>query len=127
MTAKTISGNSTDQLSAALDEYMNDGFRPTLALVFISVKQDREAVSALFRRAGIDMIGATSAGEFIEDHESGGGIVAMLLDLDDPLRVIGILDEKVAEPVESKQLAEGGKLPPPLIIRSIAATRLGPS
>ena len=61
---------------------MKDGFRPTLAIVFISVKQDREAVSALFREAGIDMIGATSAGEFIEDHESGGGIVAMLLDLD---------------------------------------------
>ena len=82
MKAKTISGNSPDQLGAALRECMNDGFRPTLAIVFISVKQDREAVSALFRGAGIDMIGATSAGEFIEAHESGGGIVAMLLDLD---------------------------------------------
>jgi hypothetical protein len=81
MKAKTISGNSYDQLRIALEKHMNEGFRPTLAIVFISVKQDRAAISDLFRRAGIDMIGATSAGEFIEGHESGGGIVAMLLDL----------------------------------------------
>lgn len=40
MKAKSIKGKSTEEISSALTESMSDGFKPTLAIVFISVKQD---------------------------------------------------------------------------------------
>jgi hypothetical protein len=82
MKAKTIHGNTPGQLGAALQESMGDGFHPTLAIIFVSIKQDREAVCEVFRKKGIEVIGATSSGEFIDGHQSLGGMVAMLLDLD---------------------------------------------
>lgn len=81
MKAKTIHGSSPKELQARLKESLKDGYMPALAIVFISVKQDREAVQQLFREEGIEVIGATSSGEFIDGHQSEGGIVAMLLDL----------------------------------------------
>lgn len=82
MKAKTIYGNSPQEFRSALHESMNDGYQPSLAIVFISVKQNREAVLELFKNEGIEVIGATSSGEFIDGHQSSGGIVGMLLDLD---------------------------------------------
>ncbi len=60
---------------------MDDGFRPTLAIVFISVRQDRNAVCEMLTRQGIDVFGATSAGEFTNGHESSGEIALILLDI----------------------------------------------
>ena len=82
MKAKTIHGDSPEEISTALHQSMDKDFLPTLAVVFISKKQDRKAVCDLFQREGIQVIGATSSGEFVEGHESKEGIVAMLLDLD---------------------------------------------
>lgn len=82
MKAKTIHGDSPEEIQVALRQSLDAGYRPTLAIVFISIKQDREAVTSLFQGEGIQVIGATSSGEFVEGHESKGGIVAMLLDLD---------------------------------------------
>jgi hypothetical protein len=42
MKAKSIKGKSIGELKAALAETITADFRPTLAVVFISVKQDRE-------------------------------------------------------------------------------------
>lgn len=81
MTAKTIKGNSPEEIKTVFKESMTDGYKPTLAIIFISVKQDREAVSEIFMQEGIDIFGATSSGEFIEGHQSEGAIVVMLLDI----------------------------------------------
>ena len=82
MKAKTIHGDSPEEISTALRQSIDADFLPTLAIVFISIKQDRKAVCDLFLREGIQVIGATSSGEFVEGCESKEGIVAMLLDLD---------------------------------------------
>jgi hypothetical protein len=81
MKAKTIKGKSTEEISAALTESMADGFKPTLAIVFISVKQDRETISRLLDEKGIQIFGATTAGEFIDGEIEGGSIVMLLLDM----------------------------------------------
>jgi hypothetical protein len=47
MKAKSIQGNSTEEIRLSLLQSMADGFKPTLAIVFISVKQDKEAVCTL--------------------------------------------------------------------------------
>ena len=81
MKAKSIKGKSTEEISAALSDIMADGFKPTLAIVFLSVKQDREAISKLLNEKDIRIFGATTAGEFIDGEIEEGSIVMMLLDM----------------------------------------------
>ncbi len=81
MKAKAIKGKSPEEIKTALVESMADGFKPTLAIVFISVKQDREAISKLLDEKGIQIFGATTAGEFIDGKMEAGSIVMMLLDI----------------------------------------------
>jgi len=81
MKAKSIKGKSTEEISAALTQSIVEGFKPTLAIVFISVKQDREAISNLLDEKGIQVFGATTAGEFIDGEIEEGSIVMMLLEM----------------------------------------------
>ncbi|CAN5352993.1 FIST C-terminal domain-containing protein [soil metagenome] len=81
MKAKSIKGKSTQEINAVLRETMDGKFKPTLAIVFISVKQDREAISKLLDEKGIQIFGATTAGEFIDGNIEEGSIVMMLLDI----------------------------------------------
>jgi hypothetical protein len=81
MKAKSIKGKSAEEIKAALTESMTDGFKPTLAIVFISIKQDRKAVSEILLKENIDLLGATSCGEFINGYQDEGSIVILLLDL----------------------------------------------
>ena len=81
MKAKSLKGNSPAEIKAELQQSMADGFKPTLAIVFISIKQDRKAVCELLHKEGIDILGATSCGEFINGYQSEGAIVILLLDL----------------------------------------------
>ena len=82
MKAKSIKGNSTEEIRSALLECMGSGFRPTLAFVFVSIRQDRKAICEILHNSGIDIIGATSSGEFIDGHQSKGETVMMLFDID---------------------------------------------
>ena len=81
MQAKSIKGKFAEEIISALAESMADGFRPTLAIVFLSVKQDREAISRSLDEKGIRVFGATTAGEFIDGEIEGGSIVMLLLDI----------------------------------------------
>jgi hypothetical protein len=81
MNAKSIAGNSPQEIETALVQNTLDGFNPTLALVFISVKQDRVAICKILNDKGIQTFGSTTSGEFISPEISEGGIVIMLLDI----------------------------------------------
>jgi len=81
MKAKSIKGKSAEEIKTALQESLSDGFKPTLAIVFISIKQDRRLILDILSENDIDVIGATSSGEFINGHQSEGEIVILLLDL----------------------------------------------
>ena len=81
MKAKSIKGKSLQEIKNEFEDSMKNGFSPTLAIVFISIKQDRDAVCELLYNKGVDIIGATSSGEFIDGHESEGEIVIILLDI----------------------------------------------
>lgn len=81
MIAKSIKGRSPEEIQSALEQSMGDGFRPALAIVFISIKQDRNAICEILNDKGIDVIGATSCGEFINGHQDQGSVVMLLLDL----------------------------------------------
>jgi hypothetical protein len=81
MKAKTIKAKSTGEIQSALQQSMIDGFKPTLAILFLSIKQDREAICNLLHKEGIQIFGATTSGEFISSEISEGGITIMLLDI----------------------------------------------
>ncbi|RPI68056.1 MAG: hypothetical protein EHM47_14970, partial [Ignavibacteriales bacterium] len=65
----------------ALQKSLADGFKPTLAVVFISIKQDRKSVCEILHNEGIDIFGATSGGEFSNENQTEGEAVIMLLEL----------------------------------------------
>ena len=81
MNAKSIKGGSPEEIRSALLESQADGFKPTIAIVFISIKQDRNTVCQILNKEGIDILGATSCGEFIDGYQGEGSTVIMLLDL----------------------------------------------
>ncbi len=56
MKAKTLNGKSIEEIAAAVDASMADGFEPTLAIVFISIKQDRKAICEILHNEAIDII-----------------------------------------------------------------------
>jgi len=81
MKAKSIKGTSADEIQLALEQSLADGFKPTLAIVFLSIKQDRKAISAILDNAGIVVFGVTSAGEFIDGDVGEESSAIMLLDI----------------------------------------------
>ncbi len=82
MKAISIKGRSTEDIATGLQKSISDGFTPTLAIVFISIKQDREAICELLNRKNIEIFGATTSGEFISEEIEEGSIAIMLMDLD---------------------------------------------
>ncbi len=82
MKAKSISGKSSGEIKTAFEQSLTDGFKPTLALVFLSVKQDIKAIANLLSQHSIQVFGATSGGEIAGSEVSEGGISILLLDMD---------------------------------------------
>jgi len=81
MKAKSIKGKTTGEIRAALEQTMADGFKPTLAIAFISLKQDREAICEMLDAASIAIYGATTNGEFIDEQTEKGSAAILLLDI----------------------------------------------
>lgn len=81
MNAKSIKGYSPEAIKTALDNAMADGFTPTLAIVFLSVKQDHKAICKLMDDADIAVFGCTTNGEFIDEVTEKGSIAILLLDI----------------------------------------------
>jgi hypothetical protein len=81
MKAKTIRGNSTEEIKTALSKVISGGFSPTIAVAFISIAQDREGICHLLEEQGIDIFGATTAGEFTDGDIGEESAAIMLLDL----------------------------------------------
>ena len=81
MKAKSIKGNSAQEIDLALKLAITGDFMPTLGILFISVKQDRDTVCELLNERGISIFGATTSGEFISPEIGNGSIAIMLLDM----------------------------------------------
>lgn len=81
MKAKSIKGKSPEEISAALRQSMADGFRPTLAIVLASISQDRPAIGRILGEAGIGVFGATTNGEFTDEHPEKFSAAILLLEM----------------------------------------------
>lgn len=110
MKAKSIQGKSIQEIQAALLHSMEDDFKPTLAIVFISVKQDSEAVCSILHKEGIQIFGSTTSGEFISNEISEGGIAIMLLDINPAYFKVSFQDTGNSSVYETaKQFGADGK------------------
>lgn len=81
MRAKSIKGKSTAAISSAIEESLKDGFKPTLAICFVSIKQDRTAICKLLDEAGIAIFGSSTNGEFTDEETENGSAAILLLDI----------------------------------------------
>ena len=82
MKAKSIKGNSTEEIKTAFEQSIADGFKPTLAVVFLSKKQDNIAIGNILNDAGVAIFGATTNGEFIDEQTTNGAGAILLMDMD---------------------------------------------
>ncbi|MCZ6702225.1 MAG: hypothetical protein O6940_04195, partial [Ignavibacteria bacterium] len=82
MKAKSIKGKSPEEIQSALEQSMQDEFKPTLAIVFLSISQDRNALCKILDEKGIAIFGATTNGEFIDENTEKGSVAILLLDID---------------------------------------------
>jgi hypothetical protein len=81
MKAKSIKGTSAEEIKSALHQSLGDGFKPTLAIAFVSVKQDRKAICEVLDEAGLSIFGATTNGGFMDDQVVLGEAAILLLDM----------------------------------------------
>jgi len=81
MKAINIKGTSIGEIENAFAKAVPETFKPTLAIVFCSIVQDRVALVSFFDKKGIDVYGSTTAGEIIDSEITEGGTVIMLLDI----------------------------------------------
>lgn len=82
MIAKTIKGRTTEEIKTSIIKIIADGYKPTLAIIFLSFKQNHNEICDLFIKEGIAVFGCTTSGEFIDSEISEGGISIMMLDID---------------------------------------------
>lgn len=81
MNAKSIIGKSPKEIKSALEKNLADGFKPTLAIVFLSVNQDRAEINKLLDAHDIAIFGATTCSMFIDEVTEKEDVAVLLLDI----------------------------------------------
>jgi len=81
MKAKSIKGKSIEEIKSALANSLADGYKPTLALVFLSIRHNTESLCTLLDDQGIAVFGGTTSAEFTEDGIETEGIAILLFDI----------------------------------------------
>jgi hypothetical protein len=92
MRAKSIKGKSPDDIQSAVADCFVDDFKPTLAFVFLSVKQDRKAICKILDEKNIAIFGATTHGEFTDENLERESVVILLLEMN-PAHFFILFDE----------------------------------
>lgn len=81
MLAKNIYGETIDEIKSKYAKAIEDGFAPTLAIVFSSITRDRKSIVDFFSEKNVTVFGSTTAGEIIDDEVLEHSSVIMLLDM----------------------------------------------
>ncbi|NMH26586.1 FIST signal transduction protein [Flavobacterium silvaticum] len=82
MKAKSLHGNSAQEIQDGIQNATSDGFKPSLAIVFIAKTQDHGAHLKIFNDAGIPVFGVSTNGEYIDENTFTNSCAVMLFDLD---------------------------------------------
>lgn len=102
MKSHSIKGKDTEEVKTAISKLIAAGFRPTLAIVFISAKKELDSLLRWFLQSGIQVFGASSSSEFVDSNIGSDSIALLLLDVNPSYFQIESL---VAAPDSTKQIA----------------------
>jgi len=89
-----FSATSVQEVEAHLENAAKEGVKPTLAIVFSAVAHDFKRLGAIFAKHDIDVFGASSSGEILNDEVHEESIVAMLLDIGREFYSLGMFEGK---------------------------------
>ncbi len=81
MRAKTFAAKSVDGVAQELTLLKAEGFSPNLGIVFCSINFDIEKVAAIFDSFGIDIAGASTAGEIVNEGVFDGIVTGLLMEI----------------------------------------------
>lgn len=110
MKAKSIQASTSEEIKKQLESCISEGFKPTLALVFLSTLDELKKVMNLLKAKKIAIFGATTSGEFTEKGIESKSIAILLLDINPSYFKIILSDNNTCSPEESAYLAgEKGK------------------
>lgn len=105
MKAKSIQATTSDNIKIQLENCIADGFKPTLAFVFLSALDELKNLMILLDAENIAIFGATTSGEFTEKGIETNSIAILLLDINPGYFKIVLSDNKNSSPEESAQFA----------------------
>lgn len=110
MQAKTILGKSTEEIKSVVDNLISEGYKPTLALVFTSIKLDINSICEILNDRDIKIYGTTTSGEISDNSTSTESVSIMLLDLDRDKFEIYLEEYESKTPIEAaKKIADDAK------------------
>ena len=81
MIAKSIQGKTPEEIKAGLLSSVADGFKPTLAIAFISIHTDVAGTIEVLEEAGLAIFGASTAGEFTDQGVENHSAAVLLMDI----------------------------------------------
>jgi len=82
MKAKSIKGKTAEEIRLALEKSMADGFQPTLAVFLVANDNERNGVTELLSKKGIQIFGTSTGDNFTDGEIESQSIVLLLLDID---------------------------------------------
>ena len=110
MKAKSIKGITAAAIKIELEENMADGFKPTVAIVFLSDRSKVEPVTDVFDKKGIQVFGVSAFGQFIDKEHDTDSIAVLLLELKPEYFKIELLKTGTSSTKEiAKTIGETGK------------------
>lgn len=104
MKAKSIKGKTPEEIQTELGQSMNDGFKPTLAFVFLSALDELKNVMKILDDEKVVIFGATTSGGFTDKGFESKSISILLLDINPDYFKIVLNDYKNGSPEESARL-----------------------
>jgi hypothetical protein len=81
MKAKSIKGKNAIEIKVALEKNMTDGFRPTVAIVFLEADIAHEEVCAVLSGKEIQVFGCSTGSNFTDGEIESGSVVILLLEM----------------------------------------------
>lgn len=109
MKAKSIKGRSASAIQVALAESKKDGYRPALALVFLTSIENAEGIRDMLTEEGIAIFGVSTSQKFTEEGMQVDDIVILLLDIHESYFKIALKDYHSSSAYEAaRQVGEIG-------------------
>ena len=81
MKARSIKGITAEEIKDTFNKNTADGFRPTLAIIFIADDNERDAITKFLSEKNIKIFGASTGSNFIDEDIESGATVILLLDI----------------------------------------------